>query len=156
MGGRFRKANKSMEKVQKMIVKRVVAVFAGLAIVACKGDESPKTPLGAQAETEQSPVSPIVGPAKIALDSGNLLFRAKAYDQALEQYRRSADLAPAEIAPLLGIMMVADVTKDSKLADATRPRIHKLSPAVADSSPAMSHSKIIEGHPPVTGTPPST
>lgn len=156
MGGRFRKVNEIKGEVHRMTVKRFGVMFAGFAIVACKGDESPKTPLGAQIGADQSLVSPIGGAAKVALDSGNLLFRAKAYDLALEQYRRSADLAPSEIAPLLGIMMVADVTKDSKLAEATRPRIRKLSPAVADSSPAMSHSKIIEGHPPVTGTPPST
>jgi hypothetical protein len=156
MGGRFRKVNEINGEGHRMIVNRTVVVLAGVAIVACKGDESPRTPLGAQRGAEQSAVSPIGGPAKLALDSGNLLFRAKASDLALEQYRRSADLAPRELAPLLGIMMVADVTKDSKLAEATRPRIRKLDPAVADSSPAMSHSKIIEGHPPVTGTPPST
>ncbi|MGK2963632.1 MAG: hypothetical protein ACSLFK_16050 [Gemmatimonadaceae bacterium] len=139
-----------------MTVRLFCVVLAGLAIAACKGDESPKTPLGAQMGAEQSPVSPIGGAAKLALDSGNLLFRAKAYALALEQYRRSADLAPSEIAPLLGIMMVAEVTKDSELAEATRPRIRKLNPAVADSSAAMSHSKIIEAHPPVTTTLPSS
>ena len=86
--------------------------------------------------------------AKVALDSANMLFRAKDYTAALVQYRRSAELAPNEIAPLLGIMMVADITQDAKLAAETRPRIRKLSPAVADSSPAMSHSKIIDAHPP--------
>ncbi len=47
----------------------------------------------------------------MALDSGNMLFRAKAYDRALVQYRRSARLAPTELAPLLGILMVAEATK---------------------------------------------
>jgi len=134
----------------------VVLAFAGVAIGGCKGEQSTRTPLGAQIEGEQSPVSPIGGAAKVALDSGNLLFRAKAYEMALAQYRRAADLAPEEIAPLLGIMMVAEVTKDAKLAEATRPRIRRLNPGVADSSPAMSHSKIMEGHPPVTGTTPSS
>ena len=96
-------------------------------------------------------VPAITGEAKLALDSGNRLFRAKVYDEALAQYQRSAVLAPTALAPLLGIMMVADVTKDAKLTEATLPRIRKLNPALADSSTAMSHSKMIEAHP-RTGT----
>jgi hypothetical protein len=82
----------------------------------------------------------------MALDSGNLLFRAKAYDGALEQYRRSARLAPTELAPLFGILMVTDVTKDARLADSTRARMRKLDPAAADSSAAMSHAEIVHVH----------
>jgi Flp pilus assembly protein TadD len=83
--------------------------------------------------------------AKTALDSGNILYRAKAYDEALVQYRRSAELAPTEAAPLLGILMVADVTKNAKLADSTRARMRALSPA-ADSSAAMTQAEILDIH----------
>jgi hypothetical protein len=87
------------------------------------------------------------GEAKRALDSGNTLFRAKDYRAALAQYRRSADLAPSELAPLLGMMMVADVTNDAKLKEETLPRIRKLDPGAADSAVVMPHSKIIKVHP---------
>jgi Flp pilus assembly protein TadD len=79
--------------------------------------------------------------AKTALDSGNILYRAKAYDLALAQYRRSAQLSPTEAAPLLGMLMVADVTKNAKLADSTLARVRALNPA-ADSSSAMSQAEI--------------
>ncbi len=69
--------------------------------------------------------------AKTALDSGNILFRARSYDRALAQYRRSARLAPTELAPLLGILMVTDVTKNAKLADSTLSRMRELNPGAA-------------------------
>ena len=128
---------------------------------ACNDKDAAKTPLGAERPAATAPgqaaLSSITGEAKRSLDSGNVLFRAKSYDGALAQYSRSAELAPSEIAPLLGIMMVADVQKDSKLADVTRARIRKLDPTLADSSAAMSHSKVIEAHPrTVPPAPPST
>ena len=129
---------------------RSYRVAAAAVILACGGSEAPKTPLGEKSSkgvAGDEATQPISGEAKIALDSGNVLFRAKAYDKALSQYRRSAQLAPTELAPLLGIMMVADVTKDSKLSEETLPRIRRLDPAMADSSTRMPHSKIIEGHP---------
>src|SRR5215207_1943881 len=114
--------------MNSMIVLRVAVSFAAAATIgACSGTDAPKTPLGAASSgtigADEATVSSIRGEAKLALDSGNKLFRAKAYDGALAQYSRSAQLAPTELTPLLGIMMVADVTKDSKLAEATLPRI---------------------------------
>lgn len=123
---------------------------------ACGKADAPKTPLDREAPAagavNEASASAISGPAKAALDSANLLFRAKAYEQALAQYRRSAELAPGEISPLLGIMMVADVTNDSSLARATVPRIRKLDPSYADSAPG-SHARIMKAHPPVGGPP---
>jgi len=89
---------------------------------------------------------PMGAEAKAAIDSGNVLFRAKAYDQALVQYQRSAQLAPTESAPLLGILMVADVTKNAKLADSTLARVRALNPGAADSSAAMSQAEILDIH----------
>jgi len=130
-----------------------IGLAAAMIVGACSGDDrdAPKIPLDrantvpigtAPAETRTG----ITGEAKIALDSGNTLFRAKAYDRALAQYRRSARLAPTELAPLFGILMVTDVTKDAKLADSTRARMHELNPAVADSSVSMSHAEIVGVH----------
>ena len=114
-------------------------ITAALTIYGCGGSDAPKTPLG---QANQGGVggsgaatpAAIGGEAKAALDSGNILFRAKAYDRALAQYRRSARLAPTELAPLLGILMVTEVTKNAKLADSTLSRMRELNPAAADSS----------------------
>jgi hypothetical protein len=43
--------------------------------------------------------------------------------------------------------MVTNVTKDAKLADSTRARMHQLNPAFTDSSVAMSHAEIVGVHP---------
>lgn len=126
---------------------------AAVTIWGCSGSngEPPKTPLGqAQPGTMGAlgagTQGALVGEARTALDSGNILFRAKAYDRALVQYRRSAQLAPTEPAPLLGILMVADVTKNAKLADSTLARIRALNPGAADSSAAMSQAEILDIH----------
>ena len=124
---------------------------AAITISGCSGSEAPKIPLdqakrGSIGTSEAATRGPIAGEAKTALDSGNMLFRARAYDRALAQYRRSARLAPTELAPLLGILMVTDVTKNAKLADSTLARMRKLNPAVADSSAAMSHAEILDAH----------
>src|SRR5512141_1782771 len=143
--------------MKNMIVSRVGIAVLTMFVAGCGGSDAPKIPLGAAKAMADAPRNPpMTGPtgeARVALDSGNLLFRAKAYDQALVQYQRSAELAPNEVAPLMGILMVADVTKDSKLAEATRPRLRKLSAELADSMEP--HSKIIRAHPPM-GAPPST
>jgi hypothetical protein len=128
-------------------------------IWGCGGSnrEAPKIPLdhANPASTAKSGVTPgaIAGEAKTALDSGNLLFRAKAFDLALVQYRRSERLAPTALAPLFGILMVTDVTKDKKLADSTRSRMRELDPS-ADSSAAMSHAEIVHVHSHARNAPP--
>jgi hypothetical protein len=133
-----------------MSMVRFYCVAAAAGILGCGGTDAPRTPLSEKSSTgvaEAEAIPAITGEAKIALDSGNTLFRAKAYDRALAQYQQSALLAPTELAPLLGIMMVADVTKDSKLSEQTLPRIRRLDPAVATSAARVPHSKIIERHP---------
>ena len=131
----------------KSISFRVAVATAALALVtACKGSDEPRTPLGVPPAGSGAMPS-IGGEARVALDSANTLFRLRSYDAALSQYNRAAELAPTELAPLLGVMMVADVTNNAKLADETRPRIRKLDPAYSDSA-AESHSKIIKSHPP--------
>jgi hypothetical protein len=143
-----------------MEVSRVGFWLAAAAIISgCGGSEAPKLPLGhptsgvSSGRGAETP-SRISGEAKAALDSGNLLFRAKAFDRALAQYRRSAQLAPTELAPLLGILMVTDVTRNARLADSTLSRMRELSPAAADSSAAMTHAEILEAHSRVRKPPP--
>jgi hypothetical protein len=77
------------------------------------------------------------------------LFRARSFDRALEQYERASELAPAETAPLLGILMVADVTRDAKLSESTLTRLRKLDPSLADSSAVTPHSRMMREHPKV-------
>jgi hypothetical protein len=120
-----------------------LAIVSGLA---CKKADPPRSPLGA---SHPSPATSITGPAKAALDSGNTLFRAKDYDRALDQYVSSARLAPSEAAPLLGILMVADVKGDQKLTEATLARLRKIDPSLADTSAVTPHSKMIQAHPQV-------
>jgi hypothetical protein len=134
---------------------------AAMTIWGCGGSnrDAPKIPLdranpASIGTTEAATPGALVGAAKTALDSGNILFRAKAYDRALAQYRRSAQLAPTELAPLLGILMVTDVTKNAKLADSTLSRMRKLNPAAADSSAAMSHAEIVDVHSRTSKAPP--
>jgi hypothetical protein len=145
-----------LDQMRMMTLSGSIAFAVVLSIGGCKGKEAPKIPLGqaspATSLGAEQRADGLTGDAKLALDSGNALFRAKAYDQALTQYSRSADLAPTELAPLLGIMMVADVTNDAKLAGATLPRIRKIDPSMADSSTITSHSKMMKAHPPA-GTP---
>ena len=135
-------------------VSRVGFCLAAAATIwGCGGSnrDTPKIPLDQANRVTAAdggaavPVG-ISGEAKTALDSGNMLFRARAYDRALAQYRRSARLAPTELAPLLGILMVTDVTKNAKLADSTLSRMRELNPAAADSSAAMSHAEIFKAH----------
>ena len=139
--------------MNRMSVFRFSTVAVTVFTCACSGSDAPKVPLGtattATAPMNESASHGLAGQARVALDSANQLFRARAYDMALAQYRRSADLAPGEVAPLLGILMVADVTKNSGLANETLPRLRKLDPTMADSSLVTPHSKIIKKHPAV-------
>jgi hypothetical protein len=143
-------------------VSRLGFCFAAAAtILGCGGSnrEAPKIPLG-EAQPGSTGASGAATPramggeAVTALDSGNILYRAKAYDRALLQYRRSAQLAPTESAPLLGILMVADVTKNAKLADSTLARMRALNPGGADSSAAMSQAEILQFHSGIKKAPP--
>ena len=140
-----------MRRIAVSTVGLWLAIVATIAACGGRDREAPKFPLrpaGAVSSDVSIPGSRrgISGDAKIALDSANMLFRAKAYDRALAQYRRSSQLAPTELAPLFGILMVTDVTKDKKLADSTLARMHQLDPRGADSLAAMSHADIVGVH----------
>lgn len=122
-----------------------LAVLAAALVLGCaRDDDPPMVPLGAP--NEQGAAGPtITGEAKVALDSGNVLFRTRSYDLALEQYRRSAALIPNDVTPLMGVLMVAQATNDSRLADSTMARIRAIDPSSADSS-ALEHAEMVESH----------
>lgn len=144
--------------MKSISVRVAAATVAMTLVVACKDSDAPKTPLGAPpaaGDAAGGTAPAITGDARVALDSANALFRARSYEAALAQYNRAAELAPTELAPLLGVMMVADITSNAKLAEETRPRIRKLDPTYPDSA-AESHSKIIKSHPPTKPVTPET
>jgi len=95
-------------------------------IVACgRGKEPPKTPLSeGSVSVGAPPPSSMTGDTRdlpldagVALDSGNALFRAKRYPEALAQYRVATRRAPDDAAAYFGIYMVASATKNQTLAD---------------------------------------
>ena len=134
---------------------RVFAFAAGAALACTAQQEAPKIPLAkpARADTRADTVDAeaaahaLLGPAaKAALDSGNILFRQKAYAAALAQYRSASALAPQHTAPLFGIFMVARATKDSVMADSAMAGIRLRSGAMSASPHTMSDSALQRMH----------
>lgn len=116
------------------------ALGASLFLAACSG-EAPKTPLGRVATVDSAraveTAHGFLGPqAKAALDSGNTLFKQRAYAGALGQYRTAAALAPQHAAPLFGIYMVARATNNTPMADSALAGIRLRS----GSMPVVPHS----------------
>lgn len=140
--------------------RRCALLLAALAIGACSksADDAPKLPLGHPRVAnqgrsgERSPPT-IHGEAKVALDSGNILYTAKAYTLALAQYRRAATLAPDEEAPLFGMLMVANVTNDTRLADSATTLMRALNGPATGGSSTRSDSELTDIHPGVTPIP---
>ncbi|CAN5335370.1 hypothetical protein BH23GEM2_BH23GEM2_06400 [soil metagenome] len=137
------------------VIRPAFTALAIALILGCnRGEEAPMVPLG-QAGSGQAAGGPtITGEAKVALDSANNLFRAREYELALAQYRRSAQLVPNDVTPLLGVLMVAEATSDSQLAETTMSRIRQLNPSVADTSVVPDHSQLVDLHSRVRATPP--
>jgi hypothetical protein len=146
--------------------RRIAFVIPVLAIVACTGaDEPPKVPLGHPSITSTGGATAgttptIDGEARVALDSGNTLYRAKSYPLALDQYRRAALLAPGQDVPLFGMLMVASATNDSRLADSVTALMRALRPPAAPGTTADSaltdiHAGVLPpAHPPLPATTP--
>ena len=117
-----------------------------LLTVACSGGNgAPKVPLAAAATDSSArameAAHALLGPAaKAALDSGNVLFRRKAYDQALVEYRLAAELAPQHTAPLFGIQMVAAATKNRPLLDSALAGIRARNGALPAAASGAPHS----------------
>lgn len=131
-------------------VRFAVPALAAALVLGCnKKEDPPMVPLGQAASPGLSPhgtVPSITGEAKVALDSGNKLYTAKSYAVALAQYRRAAALAPEAEAPLFGILMVADATKDARLADSATKALRAMNDSTTAGDVVDAHSRI--------GTPP--
>lgn len=108
-------------------------VLLAVSALACKGSGGslPKVSLDQlradsahAAGGVQTQGTPQLAPAaKVALDSGNQLFRKKAYSAALAQYRLASLSSPQHAAPYFGIYMVAQATHNTKLADSALANI---------------------------------
>ena len=131
------------------ISRFILPVLAVALIVGCGSRDDGASDAGA----DRSGPPKITGEARMALDSGNVLFRAKAYDLALEQYRRSAALVPNDVTPVFGILMVGQATNNTRLADSARARIRELNPSLADST-GRGHEQMIDRHSAISTTPP--
>lgn len=135
--------------------RRLALVAAALFATGC-GSSAPKIPLALAATDsnarEMESAHALLGPAaQAALDSGNALFRQKAYQPALAKYRRASELAPQHAAPLFGIYMVARATNDAALADSAMAGIRARNgnlPPVGEGTPhaGMSDSALKAMH----------
>jgi hypothetical protein len=132
-----------MESTRIAAVARLAGALAtSLVVAACSGkSEAPKVPLGRVAAVDSAraieAAHGLLGPqAKMALDSGNTLFKRRAYAEALGQYRAAAALAPQHAAPLFGIYMVARATNNAAMADSALAGIRLRS----GSMPVVPHS----------------
>lgn len=157
-----RRVNSGVRQTGRL-ARRTLSVFAAMIVIGACGKDAEETaqlppghpPLASPGQTSGSSAT-IGGEAKVALDSGNALYRAKAFDLALDQYRRAASLAPAEGAPLFGMFMVASAMNDSTLADSVRTVMRargQAAPAMTDSALAGVHPGVPPTHPPI---PPKT
>ena len=129
-----------------------VSVFAAGAVLACTAQQdAPKIPLAKTARADgagaEAAAHALLGPAaRAALDSGNVLFRRKAYAEALAQYRSASSLAPQHSAPLFGIYMVARATNNPVMADSALAGIRLRSGAMSASPHTMSDSALQRMH----------
>ncbi len=143
--------------IDSPVRRSTLPLFAALIVLGCGGkEEAPMIPLDQAQSAGLSPhgtVPSITGEAKVALDSGNVLYTKKAYALALAQYRRAAALAPSAEAPLFGMLMVASVTKDSLLADSTTAQLRALNGSAAGAG--VTDSALADVHAGVTMPPPS-
>ena len=126
---------------------RGLLVVAAVGVLACgKKDDASKIPLGANAKMPADSVHKgMVAPAgvapeltaasKAALDSGNALFRKKAFADALAQYRKAAAGSPGHASPAYGIYMVARATNNVPLADSALADIRAHNTITTDNVP---------------------
>jgi alkanesulfonate monooxygenase SsuD/methylene tetrahydromethanopterin reductase-like flavin-dependent oxidoreductase (luciferase family) len=60
------------------------------------------------------------------VDSGNVLYRARRYPEALVQYRRTVERSPDDVTGYFGVYMVAVATNDHALADSALVKLKSM------------------------------
>jgi hypothetical protein len=137
---------------------RRVAVFAltgtALVLVGCGGSdaEAAKQPLGG------GPREALSADARAAIDAGNAAYRAGKFDEAIAQYRTAAAAAPDNAAPWYGVLMAAQRTGNTALADSATKAVERLSGAtgtLTDETMQKVHQggafEMPPNHPPTEG-----
>jgi tetratricopeptide (TPR) repeat protein len=119
---------------------RTTAALAAAAalLVACSGgpeDTAEKVPL---TPPEQS--TALKGPEHIQLDSGNVAYRAKQYEQALRYYKSAAQLKPDFSAAWFGVYMAEDKLGNKEGAAEAMERAKTLGAAAALHHPTAPDS----------------
>lgn len=139
--------------VESMRTPFLVAA-AALSAACTPAQDAPKTPLDqAQQQADaEAQIAAHQAPMLAALDSGNTEFRAGRYDAALTHYSKASTLDPASASPYYGVLMVAQKTGRSSLADSATRMIRQLSGenAVGHADPAATaspHAGVIPSHP---------
>lgn len=143
-----------------MRIPRHGALLVVMLMMACTSEqEAPRLPLGhpdISAGGQPAPArATIAGEAKVALDSGNVLYKAKAYAPALAQYRRAAALAAEQEAPLIGMLMVANVTGNARLADSVTTKLRAMNSSLFVGTDSLSSDRLNEIHGGKTPPPPA-
>lgn len=114
-----------------MSIRSTLAIAGlALAVAACQGKSSSENAptLGgapAQPASARADLPPDVG---LQLDSGNLAFRQKDYQAALEHYKRANQAGPHISATWYGIAMAEGALGDSAAADSAMAMAQKLAP----------------------------
>jgi hypothetical protein len=149
-----------------MVVLSRVMIGAAVActLSACSAENVPPNTAKQPLATPAAASGPVLPSAAAShLDSGNVAFRGKAYDDALRHYRAAADAAPEHAAPWYGVFMVGEATKNKSLADSATAMVAQRSGGggLADTAMAKAHSgtgampgALPPDHPPTNALPP--
>lgn len=106
--------------------RSTAAVAVIVAVVSCRPTEQRTDTMDADALADARAV--LSEEAAVALDSGGSAFRGGEYEQALEQYRRAAELAPDAAAPWFGIYMAQRALGQAEAADSALVRAQSVAP----------------------------
>jgi len=133
----------------RRLARAAAASAALIAASACnRAAEQPKVPLnastsGSASSGQANPHEQLAPEARVALDSGNVAFRAGKYELALAQYRAAAKAEGKSSAPFYGIYMVAQKLGNKTLADSVMAVIRDRSGAgnaLTDTAMAKMHN----------------
>jgi len=101
-------------------------VVALSTLASCRPTEQRTETMDAEALREARAM--LSEEAAAALDGGGTAFRDGHYEQALEQYRRAAELAPDAAAPWFGIYMAQRALGRPEAADSALARAQSAAP----------------------------
>lgn len=104
------------------------AALLALSVGGCNGDTQERIPLGEALSGANAPALP--ADVQMQLDSGNLAYRMRDYDQALLHFREVVRLEPGLAAGWYGVGMTEAARGNAAGADSAMARVHALAPDV--------------------------